>query len=736
MPKDKQNPLSKEDKAIPRVEPELESDIFSPEISKTIVDTVIKDAELGREVMTEYVAQKELDLKHYNMEKPSILEDLTKKPWQSDRNLGVGTAVADSYQSTLLATCWTPETVHFEATELDDIDNRNNKEKFLKVIVGRQHCNVSPQIDDFIHNRIVLGTSFLKARWEVWYEWVDKRIPVKGKDGKTTRFDIKTEKMRMERGVLENIADLDDILLPAYGKDIQKLPFFIHVLHMFGQDVINAGERNIFRNVDENYKKSLKQNSYDEQESVLGKEKLKELGISTESMTDVDIRNIPVSLLEWYGDYKIGNKTEKYRFTVDEVRRVLLAGKPVRKITRSGRIPFRGGALIRKPGCTRGKSLMTLIASIVNAINNVFNQKSDFQTVENCPFGFHNPDEGFSKQLYELEPGVSYPVAGKPSEQVYFPNLSRSMAWAEADIRILLEFLERLTGAASYFQSRTNQSPTLGQDLLIDKNSETRFGLWVSRIQADIADALSMLFEMYQDWAPPKLGERILGEDGKPLFKNLSINTLRGQSQVQLTPDVVAGSKSYKKQLQLWAFANISQSFWVNPQVNPKGNYNLVADTLKEILGMSDTDIQRWLGKEPKGELGDLPEVDSEWEQFMQGDDFEPPEGETMLAYQHMIGHLKQKTEKLAELDEEYRPNFEAHLFKTIVNFMKFAKNVQVQQMSNRFAMEQVMENEAMKGQPKPMAPPVGPIQPGQPGAPPLGPMPGQGGPGSGQVIG
>jgi hypothetical protein len=78
-------------------------------------------------------------------------------------------------------------------------------------------------------------------------------VELEDKDGKTTGYDIKTEKVRFEKGMIENIADIDDILLPAYGKDLQELPFVIHVLHLTGQDVIDAGERNIFRTLTEGW---------------------------------------------------------------------------------------------------------------------------------------------------------------------------------------------------------------------------------------------------------------------------------------------------------------------------------------------------------------------------------------------------------------------------------------------------------------------------------------------------
>lgn len=232
-----------------------------------------------------------------------------------------------------------------------------------------------------------------------------------------------------------------------------------------------------------------------------------------------------------------------------------------------------------------------------------------------------------------------------------------------------------------------------------------------------------MWFELYQDYPPKGLAERIVGEDGKTLFPNLSIDSLRGDTNVQMTPDVVAGSKAYRKQLQLWAFQAGQQMMWLNPQVNPAGNWNLCADTLKEILGMSDNEVKRYLGEQPKAKF-DEGELNNEWYRFMNGEDFDPPEGETALALQHMEGHLKQKEEKYHLLDEEYRPNFDAHLFKTMVNAMKFLKNAQKEQMANAMAANAIaqgggnMPNQAQPmqpganvAQPSPMQPPM-PMQP------------------------
>lgn len=734
-PKDeikKEQPEKKETQIVEEIGPQVESDKYTFQEKKEILKVTRADIEYGESIQEEYIEQKRKDLMHYHCAKPSELENLIKKAWQSDRNLGLARAVADSFQATYVATVWTPDTINFVANTALEIDNRTNQEKFTKWGMGNQEANTGPEVDGFVHNQIVVGGSFYKIYRKIYPEWVDKRIPVKNKDGKTIKYEIKTEKVTIQKGVIENIPDIDDILMPKYGKNIQELPFFVHILHLDGEEVLDYIDRKIFRVDDvKAYKKKFYNHAYNYKKRTLGEQKLKDLGINEASINDSDIRRIPIDIYEWYGYYTKNGRRERYRFYIDLTNEEMLGGKPLRKINRSGKIPFAGGSIWHEPGQLRGPSYMQIIAPIVNAFNNVFNQKSDFQYVTNCPFGFHNPDEGYTQQTYELEPNVSYPVSGEPSKSVYFPNLQRSMAWAESDMRILFEVLERLTGAASYFAVGQQRNKTLGQDLLVDKQSETRFGLGAKRIMAYNCEAISMWFELYQDYPPKNLAERVVGVDGKKLFPNLSIDSLRGDTGIQMTPDVVSGSRAYRKQLQLWVFQAGQQTLWLNPQINPKGNYNLTADTFKEILGISDNEVKRYLGPEPKSQF-DEAELDNEWYRFMQGEDFEPPEGVTMIALQHLEGHTKQKAEKYHLLDEEYRPNFDAHYFKTVINVMKLMKNAQQETIANTIASQAIMQREAMPQQ-MPATQPG--IPQGQPGMPQTN-MPTQVSPGPGGLPG
>ena len=677
------NPVSKSDKAAKRIEPDLETDKYSPTEQDKIIRMVSEDVAADLEVQREWLEDRKLDLKHLDGAKPSELENLTKKKWHSDRNMGLCAAVSDSYHSTLKATCWTPDTIHFKATEKNDIDNKDNLERFTKVIVSKNHCDVEPEVDDYISNKISQGFAIFRLGWKVWYEWVDKRIPKK-----TGGHTIKTEKVRFEHGVMENIPNLEDILLPRYGSKLQNLPHMVHVLHKYGYEMTDLGKRNIFMNVNEKWIDIVKANCLaKKKDQTTEKEKAAQLSLA--DVTDDDLRSLPVDLHAWYGIYKKNGKVEKYRFIVELTTQTFLSGKPLRKVTRSGKYPFVGGAFIKKTGKIVGKSLPRLIMHIVNAFNNIWNQKSDFQYVENCPIGFFKPDENFKSQTYDMEPGILYPT-DDPSA-INIPNMSRSLAWAESDFKTLFELLEKITGAASYFQTtQRNVSGTATRDKLVAQSSQTRFGKWVVAIQSEVAEAITMLVGFYQDNAPPKLGKRVLGEDGKEIIRNLSIDSLRGNYDAHMSPDVTAGSKQYEKDIYMWGFEALQQSPWFDPRMNPRGSWRLTTDTMKKV-GFGSP--ERYMPPEPKAELGTGQEVKDEWARFMQGESFDP--NPTDNVQEHLQGHMIQKEQQGHELDEEYRMNFDMHLFKTQKQYSDLIRQIQKERMADKLAQDIIQRNEA-----------------------------------------
>jgi hypothetical protein len=716
--KDERNPPDEKDKIFKQALPDIETDPIPEDKEKELVDIVIRDAEADRQARKQWVDDRATDIKMYESAKPSEIENLAKEDWQADRNLGLCAATCDTFQATLLATCYNAETLHPVATEENKSDLTFNIEKFAKWMVGENECDCAPEVDDYIHNNITQGVSFFKVRWEVWYEWIDRRIPKYTAEGKFNGYDIKTEYKRFTKGVLESIDDLDDILYPAHGDTLQNKDHIIHVLHKLASDLVDEGARNIYKNIDDEFIKGLRTQVYESKCKALGKEKLAELGIlSHEDITVVDLRNYPIDLFEWYGKYELNGKREEYRVTVEPSTKKLLAIKPLRKITRTGKRPFVGSGFIRRPGSLEGKSLPRLIAPICNAFNNVFNQKSDFQYTQNVPFGIYKPDENFKSQTFKIKPGDMYP--SDDPQSFNFPNMSRNMAWATYDIELLLQMLEKMTGAASYFMNNTTGvSGTATRDMLINQKSETRFGLWVTRIIADISEALTMLLNFYQEWASPELGERILGEEGKQVFKNFSIEAIRGGYKVRLSPDVISGSKTLEREIAMWGLETLSQTVWFNPQVNPLGNWKLVNYAAKK---MGFPNIDNIMPPEPKADFSKSKTVTDKLTRLKQGEALEVEEGDDIAELFFGFSDMKD-SDKYFELDKEYRPNFDIYFFKLSIAFMKMAQRAYQEQKANELAMQMIGnldKNNSINRQPVKI-PPAMPVQP-QPGVMPNG---------------
>lgn len=661
--KDK-NPINKDEELKKseqpeRILPNIESDTnFSDDEQRKIVEMVLQDVEVGKQVQAEWLVNKKRDVQHLNSEKPSVIEGLNKKSWQSDRNLGLAAGISDIYQATLLATCWNPDSIHFTATETNDIDNKDNLVKFTKWMVSPQECDVDDEIDDFVNNKANLGWSVFKVKWDVWYEMVDKRIPIYSKENKrrVIGYDLVEEERRFEGGRIVNIDELDDILIPDYGKHIQKLSFIIERLHLTTNDLEDYSERKVILNYSENKLKISPSSNMITNASNLKREDQKFIGESDQVMGDAESekRNKNINVYEWYGKYRKNGKNERYRFWVEPESKVFLSGKPLRKIKRDGKYPYVGRPLRRRPGFVRGGSLMTLIAPVINAINNTYNQKSDFQFFQNCPFGFYDKNQDqIPDTLQDMEPMKMEPVDGNPAEKVFFPNIQRSLAWSYQDTDFLMMILERLTGAASYFLASDSKDTTATRDKIVEQKGEVKFGLWVKRIQSDISEGLNMLVQMYQDWAPPDLAKRVIGEDGKAIIKNLSINSLRGGYDVYLTPDISSGSRAYERQVKMWGFQVLQQgSVWFDPRINPRGNWMLTKEAMKS---QGYTNADNILPPQPKDKLEYSKEALNHFNQIKQGDIPTPPEPNNPQIVECVATFGRLKETRYQEIDEEDR---------------------------------------------------------------------------------
>lgn len=669
-----------------RIEPEMQSDTdFSDTEQKKIAQMICSQVEADINNMIDWVDSRKKCFEHYDAQKPSVIENLDKDDWMSDRNMGLCPAVCDTYHSTLLATSYNVDMIHFKWHE-EAIDLKTkNLEKFTKWGLGPAESSCFQDISAFIKNKIVYGVSYLKVRWEVKHKYVDRRIPVYAQEGQFIKYDIKTEQVAVERGLIENIDDVADLIYPVEGKTLQDKDHITQRIHKTAAQFLREAKKKEHLNVDDNFIKGMKKTLFDRRTSLVTEANRDIMGLkSSDEVTDDHLNYFNICYYEWYGLIdKEGGNEEEYRITVEPITKTFLSGKPLRKITRTGKRPFVGGGFIQNPGMVQGKALTELIGDLCSFFNAQMNQKVDYQTIINCPIFFYQPSEAFKKQEYEFTPGKGYPTSDANS--IVFPKWGGSVGWANEDMHMILEMVERMTGAASYFLTQQSKQSTATRDAIVNEKSETRFGLWVKSLTEEIGEAITMWLGMYQSWAPSDIAERAIGKDGKKLFDNLSAETLMGSYSAYISPDIIAGSKTLEKQIALWAFENLSQSFWFNPQINPRGSYDLTVEAARKV-GFDS--IQDYMPKRPEIDPALNEDAEDIFIRIKSGEKVELSPTINPAMMMESLNLIYQ--EKGDEIDPEYRPNFSMYMTKLMQAMMQQQREAQIEQMSNQIAAQTI----------------------------------------------
>ena len=174
------------------------------------------------------------------------------------------------------------------------------------------------------------------------------------------------------------------------------------------------------------------------------------------------------------------------------------------------------------------------------------------------------------------------------------------------------------------------------------------------------------------------------------MFKNLSIETMRGGYDARITPDIISGSKTLRKQISLWALETLSMSPWFNPMVNPKGSWHLTVNAAKDA---GYENIEKYMPPEPKAQFGEGKVAKEKWSELKQGTMPEIEEGDDILEI--YMGFMELNDTKRDELDKEYLPLLDLFLFQLHRAMMKEMQRQAQEQQANQMAMGLINEVES-----------------------------------------
>jgi len=239
--------------------------------------------------------------------------------------------------------------------------------------------------------------------------------------------------------------------------------------------------------------------------------------------------------------------------------KLYLGGIDMVNVTSSGRRPInfrKYDNYLDRLDDLDGEGILFKCKELAEEVDAIFNQMSDAHTLAVLKPFFYDPSGDVDAPAIVLGPNKGIPITD-PSRNVYFPPFDIPTERLINAIRLVLEFIERLTAASEYIMGRESSivggSGTATRTNAIMQSAEIRFTLPSERLRQGAADILTTELDLIQLNLPEGFENLVLGEDGEPIFKQgeLSDKGLSGKFTAYLLPDPSMGPSKPRESLWL-----------------------------------------------------------------------------------------------------------------------------------------------------------------------------------------
>lgn len=575
-------------------------------------------------------------------------------PWKfcSNRSLRIGTAILDLLHARLFPAAWNEDLTRWRAGNYVDVPKAERISKFMDWWI-RVHNPLRPFYDNWTKYTIGLGDALTETYWDVEEVATNQMMQIPMMDETTGQPAINQDgtpavikQLRVDRieKTKSRVILKDKVYMMANARDVQRDPVIIEEEFAY-KDLADLEKRQICVNVEDKLQKEML--VPEPTGDITDEEK--------ERLRKIKIRNMPVEVIREYLHFDVDGSgvEESIRVMVSPVHRIFLGAVRMRDITKSGKRPIdftKYDNYIARPDDLDGEGILHKVRELAEEVDACFNQLTDAHTLAVLRPFFYDPAGDIDAPALNLGPNKGVPVSD-PQRNVYFPEIAIATERLINSIRLVMEFVERLTAASEYIMGRESESVggsgTATRTQAIVQSAEVRFTLPSERLRFGAARILNQHLDLLQLNIPQGMEEKVLGEKGEKIFQagELTDDGISGEFIAYLMPDPSMGSKSQERQMM----TQIYQALLGNPLVasNPQNLYYVTADTLK-AYGRDDGYIQKWLGPPPMQD--DITDPEDENTLMLQGD------------YQRVVPQLTENhmyhIQKHMELPNS--PNFQA----------------------------------------------------------------------------
>ena len=565
-------------------------------------------------------------------------------PWKycSNRGLKIAASILDMIHSRLFPSVLNEELLRWRPGESTDQPKVDRISKLMKWWIF-VHSKMRSFFDIWVKQVAGYGDGLTETFWKVIPidkgETVEEPItdemgqPLINPDG--TPAVLTSRKISLIEKTSSKVYQKEDVFLQEGSTDIESEPVILK--DNFKYRELEQGEASgKFINVTNELRDKI---NWDKPEAT---------GITTEEeerIKSIKIRNAPVEVIKWYGNFDADGDgfDEDVRILVAPEYELYLGGMAVKNLTKSGKRPLdftKFDHRIENPDENSGEGVLEKVKELSDEIDAIFNQMTDANTMGILRPFFYDPGGDVDAPVLKLGPNKGTPVSD-PARNVFFPDIRLQTEQLILAIRLVLEFIERLTAASSYVLGRESEivggSGTATRTNAIMQSAEQRFTIPSERLREGAANIIRQHLDILQLNIPPGLENRVLGEDGLPVFtaNELSAEGISGEFDAYLLMDPAMGSKQSERELSSLLYSILLQ----NPLVgtDPVKIYKVTADLLKA----NDKDPEEYLGPEPDHDMIDKPEDENTL--IVQGD-FSRVRAQ--IAENHLL-HIQKHTELL-----------------------------------------------------------------------------------------
>lgn len=565
-------------------------------------------------------------------------------PWEGSSNIStmITTIAADTMHAKLFPMVWNLDMLHFEGTEKNDEAVAKNNEILLKWALTKDMENTQEKVDDIIHKLVVEGTIAVKRAWENYYTYVTRVIPDKVDSKGSVKYKTVYDKIRRSR-CRWIIRDLDHVYFTFNAENEQRADI-IDEIYVTLPMIREMKARGLFIptvKIDEIAKAVEK--TFDPEGIV--RARYESLGLEA-YYARVD--SYPIRLLEGYISYtfKGDDCGKQCIFLTLPDQGIYLSGKPLHCVSRIGKKPWIIRPFLRKPGTLYGKGIPELVRHLHKEMNAIHNQRIDAGNMVIAPFFFYRTASGMDPSEIAVKPGTGIPL-DDPQRDIVFPDYNAGrLTVSFQEEKLIMDLIEKLTFLTPASLGReTAERPTARGTLAIIAQGDQKFGLLGSRVQRIFSDLITGTRQDYEENLPADIQSRVLGEDGKPIWGELSPEMISGQYDASMELDLSATDMAFEKQADQLIF----QSLVMDPMVNqnPAYAWEIRANYLRSL---GKKNIESLIGPKPDMEVnpGDVDDenmlmVQEQAPQVMPKDDH----------VAHINSHAQFKRENFGQLTPE-----------------------------------------------------------------------------------